>query len=78
MESFYNYCGNDMELVRYNKKWYKVQKKPYEPERQTFQVAWLQLVKQLSAADAYRENFERQREDAKILYPSFRKDKDDS
>ena len=65
-----------MERIRYKGKWYKINKKPYEPETQTIQVAWLQIRDQLKPDEAYRKFFENQREDARILYPSFRKDKD--
>lgn len=69
--------GRDMDIIRYKKSWFKVNPKSYEPERQTTQVAW-DLIKNpnKSAQQAYREYFEKQREDAKILYPSFRKDND--
>ena len=60
-------------MYQYKDKWYKVQPKPYEPERQTVQVAWAQ-IKGSSAKTAYRDYFAKLREDAKILYPSFRKD----
>uniref|UniRef100_A0A6C0JS47 Uncharacterized protein n=1 Tax=viral metagenome TaxID=1070528 RepID=A0A6C0JS47_9ZZZZ len=64
-------------MYRYNGKWYKVQPKPYEPERQTVKVAWSQIREPtLTKEDVYRRFFETQREDARILYPSFRKDAD--
>jgi hypothetical protein len=65
-----------MDLLRHNGKWYKVSKKPYEPETQTTQVAWLQILNNITAQEAYRRMFAKQREDAQILYPSFRKDVD--
>lgn len=65
---------NNMDIFRYKGKWYKVTPKAYEPERQTVEVAWLQIREPISSQDAYRRFYEKQRSDAKILYPSFRKD----
>ena len=63
-----------MDLYRYNGKWYKVTKKPYEPESQTVKVAWRQIKDEDTATEAYRKYFEQERKEAQILYPSFRKD----
>lgn len=64
-----------MEVVRYKGKWYKINAKHYEPERQTINVAWAQLREpKLTTEEVYRHFYEKQRSDAKILYPSFRKD----
>lgn len=64
-----------MDTVRYNGVWYKIHAKPYEPEKQTFSVAWAQIREPtLGPAHVYRKYFEKQREDVKVLYPSFRKD----
>lgn len=64
-----------MEIVRYKGKWFKINAKPYEPERQTIQVAWQQIKdSSVEPQQAYREYFSRQREEMKILYPSFRKE----
>jgi hypothetical protein len=62
-------------MLRYSGKWYRINPKPYEPERQTHTVAWTQ-IKQPSVMieDVYIQYFEKQRREAKILYPSFRKD----
>ena len=65
-----------MDIIRYKGKWYKINKKPYEPETHTIQVAWRQVRDQNTPEEAYRKFFESQREEARILYPSFRKDKD--
>ena len=66
-----------MDILRYKGKWYKIQAKAYEPESQTYQIAWaLILNPNLSSEDAYRQYFEKQRAEAKVLYPSFRKDVD--
>lgn len=59
--------------VRYNGEWYTITPKSYEPERQTFEVAW-RMIKGESTQDAYRNWFAAERENAKIFYPSFRKD----
>ena len=66
-----------MEIVRYNGTWYKIVPKPYEPEKQTYEISW-SLIKQpnLTKEEAYRTWYEKQREIVKVLYPSFRKDGD--
>jgi hypothetical protein len=66
-----------MDIVRYNGTWYKIVPKPYEPERQTYEIAWT-LIKQPNTTkeEAYRTWCEKQREIVKVLYPSFRKDGD--
>ena len=60
--------------VRYNGKWYAVVAKPYEPERQTYQVAWSQILSGITAEEAYRKYFELLRKESKLLCPSFRQD----
>lgn len=60
-------------LIRYEQKWFKIDPKPYEVEKQTQEIAW-HLAKGLNPEDAYRKYFEKQRKQAKVLYPSFRKD----
>ena len=62
-------------MLRYNGKRYSIKPKAYEPERQTFQIAWA-LIKnpETTPQKVYLEYFKRQREEAQILYPSFRKD----
>ncbi len=75
MDSNSKIINRSMDIIRYKFKWYKIQAKPYEPERQTTEVAWAQLRQPLlSKEEVYRKNFEKQREDARILYPTFRKD----
>ena len=62
-------------VIRYQGKWYKIKAKPYEPERQTFAVAWLMIREPLMPKEeAYRKYFEKQRLEAKVLYPTFNKD----
>lgn len=66
-----------MDIIRYNGKWYKINPKPYEPEKQTYEIAW-GLVREplVVPEDIYKQYFERKRQEAKVLYPSFRKDVD--
>lgn len=75
MDRLYSKDIHAMEILRYNGKWYKINARQYEPERQTVQVAWAQVRDpKLTTEEVYRKFFEKQREDARILYPSFRKD----
>ena len=63
------------QIVRYNGKWFRIQPKAYEPERQTSDIAW-SMVREpsLKAHEAYRNWYSKERENAKVLYPSFRKE----
>jgi hypothetical protein len=70
MEKSTNICK---QIIRYKGKWYKIQAKEYEPEDQTFSIAW-DLVKGKESKIAYIDMFKNMREDAKLLYPVFRKD----
>jgi hypothetical protein len=64
-----------MNAVRYNGVWYKILAKAYEPERQTHEVAWMQIREPLITPErAYIDYFARERRRAKVLYPSFRKE----
>ena len=66
-----------MDIIRYNGKWYKITPKPYEPERQTHEIAWDLLREPMVVSqDIYKKYYERKRLEAKVLYPSFRKDVD--
>ena len=56
-----------MYLVRYNGKWFSILPRPFEPERMTTDIAWLQIKEGLSAADAYRSWFETQRKISRLL-----------
>ncbi len=64
-----------MQVVRYQGKWYKIIPKPYESERQTFQIAW-HLIREplVTKEEAYRAWYKREQENVKVFYPSFRKD----
>jgi hypothetical protein len=64
-----------MEVVRYKGTWYKIAAKSYEPEKQTYEIAWALLREpSLTKEEAYRNWYRRQQEIVKVLYPSFRKD----
>lgn len=54
-------------LVRYQGKWYRICPRPYEPERMTTDVAWLQIKDGLTAQEAYRKWFETQRKLSRLL-----------
>ena len=58
--------------VRVQGKWYNIMSKPYEPERQTYNIAYAIISKGTTPEVAYREWFAQERKDAKLLYPSFR------
>jgi hypothetical protein len=70
MEKSTNICK---QIIRYKGKWYKIQAKEYEPEDQTYAIAW-DLIKGNTPNQAYIDMFKNMREDAKLLYPVFRKD----
>ena len=61
-------------VVRYRGTWYRITPKAYEPERQTFQIAWSQIREGKSPASAYRDWFKSEQNEMKLFYPSFRKD----
>ena len=54
-------------LVRYQGKWIRIHPRSYEPERMTTDVAWIQIKEGLSAPEAYRVWFERQRKLSRLL-----------
>lgn len=62
-------------MVRYKGLWIRIVSKPYEPERQTAEIAWY-LIKnpEKTPQDAYRYWFAKEQTDASILYPVFRKE----
>jgi hypothetical protein len=64
-----------MEAVRYNGNWFKIIPKQYEPERQTYEIAWHRIREPLVLSpEAYREWYASEQKKVKVLYPSFRKD----
>lgn len=56
-----------MYLVRYQGRWFTITPKPFEPERMTTDVAWIQLKEDVSAEEAYRRWFTRQRKLSRLL-----------
>lgn len=54
-------------LVRYNGKWIRIRPRPFEPERMTTDIAWLQIKENINAEEAYRRWFERQRKISRLL-----------
>jgi hypothetical protein len=54
-------------LVRFQGKWQTITPKPFEPERMTTDVAWIQLKEGVSAEEAYRRWFQRQRILSRLL-----------
>lgn len=54
-------------LVRFQGKWFEIKPKPYEPERMTTDVAWIQIRESLSPEQAYVVWFERQRKLSRLL-----------
>jgi hypothetical protein len=51
-------------LVRHKGTWYKIIPKKFEPERTTYEVAWLKIKEN----KGYRDWFEKERKISKILY----------
>ena len=54
-------------LVRFQGKWYTLQPKPFEPERMTTDIAWIQIREGVTPVEAYRLWFERQRKLSRLL-----------
>jgi len=54
-------------LIRFQGKWYEINPKPFEPERMTADIAWLQIKENVSPEEAYRRWFERQRKLSRLL-----------
>lgn len=75
MEQISTLFQTNMEVIRYKGKWYKIHSKSYEPEYQTYKVAWMSVKHpEMSPQEVYKLYFEKEREIVKVLYPSFRKD----
>jgi hypothetical protein len=66
--------GKMVPAIRVQGKWYKVMPKQYEPERQSYSIAYSIIRDGISPEVAYRNWFSNERKDAKLLYPSFRKE----
>jgi hypothetical protein len=54
-------------LVRFQGKWKTIAPKPFEPERMTTDIAWMQIREELSPEEAYRKWFELQRKVSRLL-----------
>lgn len=54
-------------LVRFNGKWHVIAPKSFEPERMTTDVAWIQIKEGVSAEEAYRLWYEKQRTISHLL-----------
>ena len=62
------------QVVRYNGKWIRIIPKAYEPERQTYEIAWAMIKTSTSAPEAYRQWYANEQKKVSVLYPSFRKE----
>jgi hypothetical protein len=56
-----------MYLVRVQGQWKTITPKPFEPERMTTDIAWIQLKERVSPEEAYRRWFARQRKLSRLL-----------
>jgi hypothetical protein len=54
-------------LVRHNGRWIKLQPRPFEPERMSTDIAWMQIKESIGAEEAYRRWFELQRRISRVL-----------
>jgi hypothetical protein len=54
-------------LVRYNGNWIQIHSRPFEPERMTTDVAWIQVKEGVTPQEAYRRWFETQRRISRVL-----------
>jgi hypothetical protein len=54
-------------LVRYQGQWKSIRVKPFEPERMTTDIAWLQIKEGLSPEQAYVRWFAEQRKLSRLL-----------
>jgi hypothetical protein len=54
-------------LVRFQGKWFEITPRPYEPERMTTDVAWLQILGGVDGPTAYRRWFEKQRKLSRLF-----------
>jgi len=56
-----------MPVVRYNGKLYDIRPRPFEPERMTVDIAWIQIKEGVPPEVAYRIWFERQRRISRVF-----------
>ena len=54
-------------IVRYNGNFIQIHSRPFEPERMTTDVAWMQIKEGISPEEAYRRWFELQRRISRVL-----------
>lgn len=54
-------------LVRFQGRWYEINPRPFEPERMTTDVAWLQILEGMDAPTAYRTWYEKQRKLSRLF-----------
>jgi hypothetical protein len=54
-------------LVRFQGRWIEIKPRPFEPERMSTDVAWLQIKEGLAAQEAYRRWFEKARRISRVL-----------
>lgn len=72
METFSSMSRN--QSIRYKGQWYQITSKKYESERQTYQIAFLQINDNLDVLESYRIWYKNEQENSKLLYPSFCKE----
>jgi hypothetical protein len=58
---------NSIFLVRYNGRWMTIHSRPFEPERMTTDIAWMQIKQDIGPDEAYRRWFELQRRISHVL-----------
>ena len=54
-------------LIRFQGKWFDINPKPYEPERMSADIAWIQIKEGVSVEEAYRKWFGLQRKLSRII-----------
>lgn len=58
---------NGVYLVRYNGKLMTIRTRPFEPERMSTDIAWIQIKEEVPPEEAYRKWFEIQRRISRLL-----------
>jgi len=54
-------------VIRFHSRWMEIRPRPYEPERMTTDVAWIQMKEEVSPEEAYRIWYEKQRRISRFL-----------
>lgn len=54
-------------LVRHAGRWIRIRPRPYEPERMTTDIAWIQIKEGVSPQEAYIQWFKQQRQISHLL-----------